>query len=239
MKSSKVSDSETFKFDEKIKQMNKEKDFLIDHYNEEKNILLQKIEALEHENKIMTETLIKSAKERINYSNNFNNINLNSSTNKNSYGKRGNSIDEEMPIKEINNYNVNNNNNNTNNHPNNNINNNYMNNTNINPNGNIIETISKTKIGNIFNSTTGGSKVLTLKMMKDMIAEIYQSKEEYDKKCIDTKVPKETMEQHMYSYLNHKYGLKSLIIEWATNLINGIKTYSIEDSEINLFGKVK
>ena len=71
-----------------------------------------------------------------------------------------------------------------------------------------------------------------------MIAEIYVSKEEYDKKCVDTKVPKETMEQHMYSYLNHKYGLKSLIVEWATNLINGIKTYSLEDSEINLFGKV-
>ncbi len=236
MKTSKVSDTESFKYDEKIKQLNREKDFLTDQHNEEKNILLQKIEALENENKIITEKLIQTAKDRINYSNsnnyNYNNINLNSSAINNSNGKRGNLIiEEEMPNKEINN-NINNNNNNVNK-------NNYINNTNINPNGTITETINKTKIGNIFNSTTGGSKVLTLKMMKDMITEIYNSKEEYDKKCLENKVPKETMEQHMYSYLNHKYGLKSLIIEWASNLINGIKTYSIEDSEINLFGKVK
>jgi len=221
MKSSKLSDMETTKYDEKIKQLNREKDFLIDQHNEEKNIFLQKIEALEHENKIMTEKLIKSAKDMINYSNN-----ITASANKNSYSARGTVIEEGMPMKEINNMNNNSNNNN-------------MNSTNVNPIGTITESMNKTKIGNIFNSISGGSKVLTLKMMKDMIAEIYQSKEEYDKKCIDTKVPKETMEQHMYSYLNHKYGLKSLIVEWATNLINGIKTYSAEDSEINLFGKVK
>ncbi len=46
------------------------------------------------------------------------------------------------------------------------------------------------------------------------------------------------MEQHMYTYLNQKYGLKSIIIEWASNIINGIKIFSSEDSEICLFGKI-
>jgi hypothetical protein len=46
------------------------------------------------------------------------------------------------------------------------------------------------------------------------------------------------MEQHMYSYLNQKYGLKNLIIEWATSIINGIRMFSPEDSEICLFGKI-
>ena len=46
------------------------------------------------------------------------------------------------------------------------------------------------------------------------------------------------MEQHMYTYLNQKYGLKNLIIEWASSIINAIKLYSSEDSDINLFGKI-
>ena len=42
----------------------------------------------------------------------------------------------------------------------------------------------------------------------------------------------------MYTYLNHKYGLKNLIIEWASSIINAIKLYSNEDCDINLFGKI-
>jgi len=29
----------------------------------------------------------------------------------------------------------------------------------------------------------------------------------------------ETMEQFMYTYLNQKYGLKTLIVEWASGII--------------------
>lgn len=29
----------------------------------------------------------------------------------------------------------------------------------------------------------------------------------------------------MYTYLNQKYGLKSLIVEWAASIINGVKCY--------------
>lgn len=42
----------------------------------------------------------------------------------------------------------------------------------------------------------------------------------------------------MYTYLNQRYGLKQLIIEWASSIINGIKKYQKEDNEVNLFGKV-
>ena len=96
----------------------------------------------------------------------------------------------------------------------------------------------KSKLGN--NSVIGqsGSKVLTIKMLRDIIDEIYDSKVIFDKKCYENNMPRETMEQHMYTYLNHKYGLKNLIIEWATSIINGIKMYSSEDSDICLFGKV-
>ena len=42
----------------------------------------------------------------------------------------------------------------------------------------------------------------------------------------------------MYTYLNQKYGLKNLIIEWAAAIINGIKTFLKEDHDVTLFAKI-
>lgn len=46
------------------------------------------------------------------------------------------------------------------------------------------------------------------------------------------------MEQFMYTYLNQKYGLKNLIVEWAAALINGVKTYIHEEHDAALFAKI-
>ena len=46
------------------------------------------------------------------------------------------------------------------------------------------------------------------------------------------------MEQYMYTYLNQRYGLKSLIVEWASAIINGVKTFLREDHDVSLFGKI-
>ena len=67
---------------------------------------------------------------------------------------------------------------------------------------------------------------------------MYLQKEKFDRKCLDAKVPKETLEQYMYTYLNQKYGLKSLIVEWAASIINGVKTYIKQDHDIALFAKI-
>lgn len=42
----------------------------------------------------------------------------------------------------------------------------------------------------------------------------------------------------MYTYLNQRYGLKNLIIEWAAAIITGIKQYQKEDHDVALFGKI-
>ena len=42
----------------------------------------------------------------------------------------------------------------------------------------------------------------------------------------------------MYTYLNQRYGLKNLIIEWAAAIIAGIKKFSKEDHDVALFGKI-
>ena len=99
-------------------------------------------------------------------------------------------------------------------------------------------TISINNNNNTIQQTPYGNRVFTLKMMKDVINDIYNSKVDFDKKCDNNQMPHETLEQHMYTYLNYKYGLKNIIIEWATNIINGIKSFSSEDSEVCLFGKI-
>lgn len=81
-------------------------------------------------------------------------------------------------------------------------------------------------------------RVLTLKQMNEVIEDIYESKLKCDQKYIESKLPRETMEQHMYTYLNTKYGLKSLIIEWATALVNGIKKFNAVDNSVAVFGKI-
>ncbi len=82
------------------------------------------------------------------------------------------------------------------------------------------------------------SRQLSLKQLKDIIEDIYKQKVKYDQKCEEAKLPRETMEQFMYTYLNQRYGLKSLIIEWVAAIINGIKRFLKEDHDVALFGKI-
>ena len=106
---------------------------------------------------------------------------------------------------------------------------------------NILSNNSRENIINnlyINNSCLTGNRIITNKMLKDIIYNIYNSKNIFNNKCLENKQPKETMEQYMYTFFNYKYGLKNMVIEWATNIINGIKTYSFIDSEICLFGKI-
>ena len=81
-------------------------------------------------------------------------------------------------------------------------------------------------------------RTLSLKQLKEVIQDIYNQKQKYDKKCSENKSAIETMEQYMYSHLNQRYGLKNLIIEWAAAIINGIRRYSLEDADVALFGKI-
>ena len=66
---------------------------------------------------------------------------------------------------------------------------------------------------------------LGIKQLKDIIEDIYAQKKKYDQKCIETKIPKETMEQYMYSYLNQRYGLKVHLILVAFDYRMGKQHY--------------
>lgn len=82
------------------------------------------------------------------------------------------------------------------------------------------------------------SKIISIRNVKETIKEIYISKRECDKTALENKLPKETLEQHMYSYINQKYGLKQLMIEFTSNFMKGVTYYANEDNEIFLFFKI-
>jgi len=42
----------------------------------------------------------------------------------------------------------------------------------------------------------------------------------------------------MFTFLNQKYGLKSLIVDWAASIVQAVKQYGEEDAQVHLFGKI-
>ena len=79
---------------------------------------------------------------------------------------------------------------------------------------------------------------MTIRQLLETINDIYNSKLENDKKLSQNHQQKLTMEQFLYYYLNNKYGLKNLVIEYASCIIQGIKDFSKKNSEVLLFGKI-
>lgn len=88
------------------------------------------------------------------------------------------------------------------------------------------------------NYSRNAGKLLSLRQVKEVIEEIYASKVKNDERCADGKMPRETMEQHMYNYLNKKYGLKNIIVDWASSIVNSVKKYSSEDNDVAVFGLI-
>ena len=231
--------------DNKISSLEKLRDQLIQSNKEEKKAYEQKIATLENENKIMTEKILKKADNIVNSSlvddsvpvtdiniiNNSGPKNINNNNKKNRYNNesltnRSNASKTKSPYKYMDNNTYDNNNTI--------FINNYLNtNTydyNISTLNNCLNTNNEFSINK--------PQIIALKTLKDFINELYLSKAQYDIKCRQLKIPKETLEEHMYTFLNKKYGLKNLIIEWVKNIINGIKAYSKKDSIVLLFGKI-
>ena len=231
-------------FENKFNEMKKLKDIV----SGENEILKMKLNKLENENKMIMNKLLNNNKNidsnnnnndsnsNININNPLNSRNINSNSNNNTNLNNNNNESKNLINVEskiiLDNDNIN-----INNISENNINN--RNNTNVNSSQNLFSSkqfLSQNGTKIDLNLIT--PKLLSIKMTKDIMNEIYNSKAIYDQKCYENKIPRETLEQHMYTYLNQKYGLKNLTIEWASSIINAIKIYSNEDCDINLFGKI-
>ncbi|KAL0227922.1 hypothetical protein RCL1_004065 [Eukaryota sp. TZLM3-RCL] len=84
----------------------------------------------------------------------------------------------------------------------------------------------------------GVKKVLTLKQLRDLIEEVYVSKEKFDLKCKEANLPRETMDQYLISFLTHKYGLKSLIKEWSRAVHVAVEKYQNVDNDVAVFDRM-
>ena len=81
-------------------------------------------------------------------------------------------------------------------------------------------------------------RAISLKQLKDHIELIYASKVKFDHKCALAHLPRETMEQHMYTYLNQRYGLKPLIVDHASAIIKAVNKCAPQDNDVAVFGKI-
>ena len=80
-----------------------------------------------------------------------------------------------------------------------------------NDNNNIDNINNNTQQNNAKNKTELNKitpKILSINYTKDIIQEIYNNISIYNQKCYENKIPRETLEQYMYNYLNQKYGLE-------------------------------
>lgn len=97
---------------------------------------------------------------------------------------------------------------------------------------------SQSPVGRSVRQRPVPGRSLSLRQLKEVIEDIYTSKSKFDIKCAESHLPRETMEQHLYTYLNQKYGLKNLILDWAESIIAAIRRYTPEDNDVAVFGKI-
>ena len=78
----------------------------------------------------------------------------------------------------------------------------------------------------------------SLKQLKDVIEDVCDAKAANDARAAKHKQPRETMHQHLYTFLNHKFGVKSIIAEWATSIVAAADKFADVDCEVAVFGRV-
>ena len=203
---------------ETISKMKSEKNSLLKKVNEDKSRYELKIKKLEKENEVMTNKLINNM--NLNLKTPYTSINLG----KNKINFKYNNIIKDKNDKNKSPQNISIENSKNNKSP-------YKSNMSTISNYNNFRTISPS-------SNTIRHQSLSLKALKEFINELYISKNNYNIKCEQFKLPKDTLEEHMYAFLNKKYGLKNIVIDWAKNIIQGIKKYSKIDSAVLLFAKI-
>ncbi|GAQ87723.1 hypothetical protein KFL_003720140 [Klebsormidium nitens] len=84
----------------------------------------------------------------------------------------------------------------------------------------------------------GFMRRMSLKELKVLIEEVYASKEKRDARCLACGLPKETLEQHLLSFLTQKFGLRALIAEWLAAALTAVAAFSPADAQVDVFGKI-
>ncbi|KAG1702494.1 hypothetical protein DVH05_009444 [Phytophthora capsici] len=76
---------------------------------------------------------------------------------------------------------------------------------------------------------------LSLKQLVDLINCVYASKIKYDIRATTASAPRETMEQHLYTYLNTRFGLPKLIVDYASAIWKAAEYFARRDNDAAVF----
>lgn len=76
---------------------------------------------------------------------------------------------------------------------------------------------------------------LTRKQLLDLVRGIQASKAKADARLAASGAPRETMEQHMYAYLNTRFGLQQLIVDYASAVWAASERLAPQDNEAAVF----
>ncbi|KAG2781329.1 hypothetical protein PC129_g12297 [Phytophthora cactorum] len=76
---------------------------------------------------------------------------------------------------------------------------------------------------------------LSLKQLVDLINCVYASKAKYDVRATTGGAPRETMEQHLYTYLNTRFGLPKLIVEYASAVWKAAEHFARRENDAAVF----
>lgn len=90
--------------------------------------------------------------------------------------------------------------------------------------------VAMTSQTTVTSMSTGPVRNLTLKQILDIIRGILQSKSRGN----DGR-PRETLEQHMYTYLNTRFGLPKLIVDYASAIWKASNRFAARDNEVAVF----
>lgn len=81
-------------------------------------------------------------------------------------------------------------------------------------------------------------KVISFSHLKELISELYEAKKGFDIKCKKNQLPRESMEQFMFSFFKNKFGLNAIVIEWVFGLVEAVRMYHQKDNDIALFALI-
>lgn len=80
------------------------------------------------------------------------------------------------------------------------------------------------------------ARTFTLRTLRELIEDVYASKVKHDKKCAEARQPRETLVQHLSTYLHNRYGLRSLVHEYSQACFDAVRAYEAHDADVCTFG---
>jgi hypothetical protein len=80
--------------------------------------------------------------------------------------------------------------------------------------------------------------LMPLNSLLATIEAVLESKKKHDARCVSSGLPRETLEQHVYTFLKSKYGLAALISQQAALLIRSTRRYVRNDGDVAAFDAV-